>query len=66
VTFTVNGTPYTTNTSETGTGTLLGVGYDLKIDKGLDLRFTATRLNKLAGNSDSNTTNIGIGLIQHF
>jgi OOP family OmpA-OmpF porin len=66
VTFTVNGTPYTTNTSETGTGTLLGIGYDLKIDKGLDLRFTATRLNKLAGDSDSNTTNIGIGLIQHF
>jgi hypothetical protein len=66
VTFAVNGTPYVSNTSESGTGTLIGVGYDMPIDKGLDLRLAVTRLNKLGGDSDSNTTNVGIGLIKHF
>lgn len=66
VSFTVSGTAYTSNTSESGTGTLFGVGYDMNIDKGMDLRFAVTRLNKLAGQSDSNTTNYGVGLIKHF
>lgn len=64
--FNVGGTAYTSNTSESGTGTLFGVGYDMNIDKGMDLRFAVTRLNKLAGQSGSNTTNYGVGLIKHF
>lgn len=66
VTFAVSGTNYANNTSTSGTGTMFGAGYDWKIDKDLDLRIQVTRLNKLAGESGSDTTNYGVGLIKHF
>lgn len=66
VSFAVNGTNYANTESESGTGAMFGAGYDWKIDKDLDVRFAVTRINKLAGQSGSNTTNYGIGLIKHF
>lgn len=66
VAFTVSSTAYTSNTSQSGTGTMFGAGYDWKIDKDLDMRVQVTRLNKLAGESGSNATNYAVGLIKHF
>jgi hypothetical protein len=45
---------------------MLGLGYDWKIDKDLDVRLSLIRMNKLAGNSDSSTTNVGVNLIKRF
>jgi hypothetical protein len=66
VTFSVSGTSYSDNTSESGTGLMFGVGYDWKIDKDLDFRMSLIRMNKLAGNSDSNATSVGVNLIKRF
>lgn len=66
VAFTVVSTNYSDNSSESGTGTMFGVGYDWKIDKDVDVRLTLTRINKIAGNSDSSTNNVGVGLVKHF
>jgi OmpA-like transmembrane domain len=64
--FSVAGTNYSDNSSDSGTGTLFGIGYDWKIAEGVDVRWSLTRLNKLAGDSESKTTNVGVGLIKHF
>lgn len=66
ISFAVNGTNYNSTESFKGTGTMFGVGYDFKVSQDLDLRASVMRMNKLAGESDSSTTNIGIGLIKHF
>ena len=66
VNFAVSGTNYASTESQSGTGVMFGAGYDWKIDKDLDLRVSVTRINKLAGESGSNTTNYGVGLIKHF
>ena len=66
VAFSVSGTNYSDNSSESGTGSMLGLGYDWKIDKDLDVRLSLIRMNKLAGNSDSSTTNVGVNLIKRF
>ncbi len=52
------------NTS--GTGVLFGLGYDWRIAKDLDMRLSVTRINKFAGESGSNVTMTGLGLIKHF
>ena len=66
INFVVDGDNYNTTESYKGTGAMFGVGYDFKVSKDLDLRATVTRINKLAGESDSSTTNIGIVLIKNF
>jgi len=64
--FTVGSTNISSSESESGTGTMFGAGYDWKVDKDLAVRFAITRINKIAGESGSNTTNYGVGLIKHF
>jgi OOP family OmpA-OmpF porin len=66
VAFTVSGTSSSANTSESGTGLMFGAGYDWKIVKDLDFRLTLIRMNKLAGNADSNGTSVGVNLIKRF
>jgi OOP family OmpA-OmpF porin len=66
VTFTVSSTNYSDNTSESGTGAMFGAGYDWNIDKDVDVRLSLIRMSKLAGNSDSSTTNVGVNLIKRF
>jgi OOP family OmpA-OmpF porin len=53
-------------TKNSGTGTMFGVGYDLKIDKEIDLRLAFLRVNKLAGESEDSLNNFSVSIIKHF
>lgn len=54
------------STSVSGTGSLYGFGYDLDISKNTSLRFDVRRMNKVAGTSDANFTNLNVGLLKGF
>lgn len=64
--FNYAGSLNTTNESESGTGALVGFGYDWKIDKDLNFRLAVTRLDSVGGASEANTTNYSIGLLKNF
>ena len=66
VSFTGGGQSFSTNDSKSGNGVMFGAGYDMKIDKDIDLRFSITRINKVSGEANDDATNYGIGLIKHF
>ncbi len=51
--------------SASGTGYLLGAGYDFNITKEIDIRVKATYLNKIAGTSDDATV-YSVGVIGRF
>jgi Outer membrane protein beta-barrel domain len=49
-----------------GNGYLFGAGYDFNVANNIDVRAQATRLMKIAGESDSNATVYQIGVIGKF
>ena len=49
-----------------GTGPLLGGGYDLKLNKFVDLRFNFTRYFKVGGVHEDNMNNFSISLIENY
>jgi len=51
---------------ESGTGSMLGVGFDWNVQKNISLRVSVTQLSKLSGDSDSDATFAAIGLIAKF
>lgn len=53
------------STSESGTGYLLGVGYDLPMGPG-DWRFSLTSLSKVGGDSDNSSTAFSVGYLWKF
>lgn len=63
---TVGATNASTRTKERGIGTLFGIGYDLNIAQNVNLRVSANRLNRLAGDSDANITVYSVGVLSRF
>jgi hypothetical protein len=51
---------------QSGTGMLFGAGYDFNVTKTVDVRVQVTRLLKIAGESDSNTTMFSAGVLGKF
>ena len=49
-----------------GNGYLFGAGYDFNVANNIDVRAQATRLMKIAGESDSNATIYQIGVVGKF
>jgi hypothetical protein len=49
-----------------GNGYLFGAGYDFNVANNIDVRAQATRLMKIAGESDSNATVYQIGVVGKF
>ncbi|NBU42572.1 MAG: hypothetical protein EBS37_00620 [Betaproteobacteria bacterium] len=49
-----------------GSGQLFGVGYDLKLNKFVDLRFNITHFNKIGGASTDRLNNFGFTLIENY
>lgn len=54
------------NHSESGTGFLLGLGYQAPIAKGLNLRASFVRYQRIAGESDYNLDLVTVGLTKSF
>jgi len=66
VALTVDGQTYSSVTKNSGSGTMFGAGYDLNLDKDLDLRLTYIRANKIAGESENYSNSVGASIIKHF
>jgi Outer membrane protein beta-barrel domain len=49
-----------------GTGQMLGAGYDIKLNQFMDLRFNVTKMNNLIGSSQFNAVNYSFVLIENF
>lgn len=66
--FTLTGAGGTVSASnnQSGTGLLFGVGYDIGIAKNIDIRVSANRLNKIAGQSDGSATVYSVGVLTRF
>jgi hypothetical protein len=62
---TVAGGTVSGSSNQSGTGLLFGVGYDIGIAKNVDLRVSANRLNKIAGQSDSSATVYSVSVHSH-
>jgi hypothetical protein len=52
--------------SASGTGYLVGAGYDLNVAKDIDIRLKATHLTKIGGSSGDNATIYSVGVIGRF
>jgi outer membrane protein W len=63
---TVTGQTLSSVTKNSGSGTMFGAGYDLNLDKDLDLRLTYIRTNKIAGESENYSNSVGASIIKHF
>ena len=65
--FTLTGTSTANFSSKVnGNGYLFGAGYDFNVANNIDVRAQATRLMKIAGESDSNATIYQIGVVGKF
>jgi outer membrane protein W len=62
----VGGSTYSATSSESGTGNLLGFGYDADIGNGLKFRGAVTSFTKVAGDSDNKGTMYSVGLLKSF
>lgn len=51
---------------QSGTGLLFGVGYDIGVAKNVDVRVSANRLNKIAGQSDGTAIVYSVGVLTQF
>jgi len=63
VAVTVSGRSVSSSDSQSGTGLMFGVGYDMKLSDKLDFRLSLIRFSRLAGDSESSTTNAGAALL---
>ena len=55
-------TPVNATSYQSGRGTSMGAGFDLPIQKGLSLRFSADRLNKISGVTESKASLLTLGI----
>ena len=62
----VSGTTATYTTSESGTGLLVGIGYEAALSKDINWRTAYTYYDKLGGMSDANSHNYTVGLKMKF
>lgn len=54
------------NINTSGTGYLLGLGYDIPVSKSVDIRAAYTYVGSIAGVSDSNSNRFSIGILGKF
>ena len=60
------GTPYSNSGSQSGTGTVYGIGYDADIGSGFKVRAAVTSYSKIAGDSSASGTLYSIGILKNF
>lgn len=54
------------NDKTTGTGSMLGVGFDWDIEENTSVRFSVTQFNKVSGISDADATFVSVGVKAKF
>ena len=62
----ISGTRLNVNSSESGSGTMYGLGYDAQVAKNIKLRLSANHLNRIAGISGNSGTIYSIGVLTRF
>lgn len=66
VTLTAGAGTGATVSSKSGTGYQVGIGYDARLASGVDVRFSYTRLERIAGESGENADIFSIGIMKKF